>query len=132
MTFATPDLPANFAKIPPSSPASAVLASVPGTDEAKDAVLLAQVPTTMTVNPTKAAAMVKVQYGGEPNFEPIKGTSMAYATNTQDKVIKVGDIYYLCLQGVWFMSPNPTGPWTTATSVPQEIYQFRRARRFTM
>ena len=121
-TFATPDLPADFAKIPPSSPASAVLASVPGTDEAKDAVLLAQVPTTMTVNPTEAAAMVKVQYGGEPKFEPIKGTSMAYATNTQDKVIKVGDVYYLCLQGVWFMSPNPSGPWTTATSVPQEIY----------
>src|SRR5207244_11402066 len=52
----------------------------------------------------------------------IKGTSLAYATNTQDKVIKVGDVYYLCLQGVWFMSPNPQGPWMTAKSVPQEIY----------
>ncbi|PYI99208.1 MAG: hypothetical protein DMF00_11425, partial [Verrucomicrobia bacterium] len=48
-TYATPDLPADFAKIPPSSPASAILATVPGTEEAKDAVLLAQVPTTMTV-----------------------------------------------------------------------------------
>ncbi|PYK05663.1 MAG: hypothetical protein DME66_06550, partial [Verrucomicrobia bacterium] len=47
---------------------------------------------------------------------------MAYATNTQDKVIKVGDVYYLCLQGVWFMSANPQGPWTTASSVPKEIY----------
>ena len=121
-TYATPDLPADFAKIPPGSPASAILASVPGTDEAKDAVLLAQVPTTMTVKPAEAQAKVKVEYGGDPKFEPIKGTSMAYATNTQDKVIKVGDVYYLCLQGVWFMSPNPQGPWTTATSVPQEIY----------
>jgi hypothetical protein len=121
-TYATPDLPADFAKIPASSPASAILASVPGTDEAKDAVLLAQVPTTMTVKPAEAQAKVKVEYGGDPKFEPIKGTSMAYATNTQDKVIKVGDVYYLCLQGVWFMSPNPQGPWTTATSVPQEIY----------
>jgi hypothetical protein len=121
-TFATPDLPGDFAKIPASSPASAILASVPGTDEAKDAVLLAQVPTTMTIKPTEAQAKVKVEYGGDPKFEPIKGTSMAYATNTQDKVIKVGDVYYLCLQGVWFMSPNPQGPWTTATSVPQEIY----------
>src|SRR5205807_4818875 len=43
-TYATPDLPADFAKIPLNSPASAILASVPGTDEAKDAVLLAQVP----------------------------------------------------------------------------------------
>src|SRR5881227_84091 len=120
--YATPDLPADFAKIPLNSPASAILATVPGTDEAKDAVLLAQVPTTITVKPAEAQAKVKVEYGGDPKFEPIKGTSMSYATNTQDKVIKVGDVYYLCLQGVWFMSPNPQGPWTTAKSVPQEIY----------
>ena len=121
-TYATPDLPADFAKIPLSSPASGILASVPGTEEAKDAVLLAQVPTTITVNQKEAAAKAKVDYAGDPKFEPIKGTSMEYATNTRDKVIKVGDVYYLCLQGVWFMSPNPTGPWTTCTSVPQEIY----------
>src|SRR5216110_2847950 len=121
-TYATPDLPADFAKIPLNNPASAILASVPGTEEAKDAVLLAQVPTTITVNQKEAAAKVKVEYAGDPKFEPIKGTSMAYATNTPDKVIKVGDVYYLCLQGVWFMSPNPQGPWTTAKSVPQEIY----------
>ena len=121
-TYATPDLPADFAKIPPSSPASAILVSVPGTDEAKDAVLLAQVPTTMTIKPAEAQAKVKVEYAGDPKFEPIKGTSMSYATNTQDKVIKVGDVYYLCLQGVWFMSPNSQGPWTTCASVPQEIY----------
>jgi len=76
----------------------------------------------MTVNAKTAASKVKVDYAGNPKFEPIKGTSMEYATNTTDKVIKVGDVYYLCLQGVWFMSPNATGPWTTCTSVPQEIY----------
>src|SRR5438094_1254515 len=64
-TYATPDLPADFAKIPPSSPASAILASVPGTEEAKDAVLLAQVPTTMTIKPAEAQAKVKVDYSGE-------------------------------------------------------------------
>src|SRR5436190_3666547 len=121
-TYATPDLPADFAKIPLNTPASAILASVPGTEEAKDAVLLAQVPTTITVNQKEAATKVKVEYAGDPKFEPIKGTSMAYATNTPDKVIKVGEVYYLCLQGVWFMSPNSQGPWTTCTSVPQEIY----------
>src|SRR5438477_3718205 len=121
-TYATPDLPADFAKIPLNTPASAILASVPGTEEAKDAVLLAQVPTTVTVNQKQAATKVKVEYAGDPKFEPIKGTSMAYATNTPDKVIKVGDVYYLCLQSVWFMSPNSQGPWTTCTSVPQEIY----------
>src|SRR5881227_1144279 len=121
-TYATPDLPPDFAKIPLSSPASAILASVPGTEEAKDAVLLAQIPTTMTIKPAEAQAKVKVDYSGEPKFEPIKGTSIAYATNTRDKVIKLEGIYYLCLQGVWFMAPAPTGPWTTCMSVPQEIY----------
>ena len=108
-TYATPDLPPDFAKIPLSSPASAILATVPGTEEAKDAVLLAQVPTAITVNQKEAAAKVKVEYAGDPKFEPIKGTSMEYAANTPDKVIKVGDVYYLCLQGVWFMSPNANG-----------------------
>src|SRR5437667_20711 len=121
-TYATPDLPADFAKIPLNNPASAILASVPGTEEAKDAVLLAQVPTTITVNQKEAATKVKVEYAGDPKFESITGTSMEYAANTPDKVIKVGDVYYLSLQGVWFMAPNSTGPWTTATSVPQEIY----------
>ncbi len=121
-TYATPDLPPDFAKIPLTSPASAILATVPGTDEAKDAVLLAQVPTTVTVKPTEAAAKVKVAYAGDPKFEPIKGTSMAYATNTQDKVIELEGTYYLCLQSVWFMAPTPTGPWSTCMAVPKEIY----------
>src|SRR5580765_4805209 len=63
-TYATPDLPPDFAKIPLTSPASAILASVPGTDEAKDAVLLAQVPTTMTIKPNEAQAKVKGEYAG--------------------------------------------------------------------
>src|SRR5206468_8838845 len=93
-TYATPDLPADFAKIPASSPASAILASVPGTDEAKDAVLLAQVPTTMTVKPNEAQAKVKVEYGGDPNCGSIKATHRAYATDTPDNVIKGQDDYY--------------------------------------
>ena len=121
-TFASSDLPTDFTKIPASSPASAVLSSVPGTEEAKDAVLIAQIPTVMEIDPKSAAAQAKVSYSGEPKFAPIEGTSLYYATNTTDKVIKVGDVYYLCLQGVWFMSPNARGPWTTASSIPTEIY----------
>src|SRR5258708_4743966 len=79
-TYVTPDLPADFAKIPPNSPASAILASVPGTDEAKDAVLLAQVPTTMTIKPAEAQAKVKVEYGGEAKVGPHKRKSDSYAT----------------------------------------------------
>jgi len=121
-TFATADLPADFAQIPPNSVAARVLVSVPGTNEANDAVLLAQVPNTVIVDRSKAEAEVAVTYDGEPQFKPIEETSLSYASNTQDKVIKVGDLYYLCFQGIWFMSTAPTGPWKTAESVPQEIY----------
>jgi hypothetical protein len=93
-----------------------------GTQQAQDAVLLAQIPTTAVVNIKEAEAQVKVQYDGAPQFKPINTTQLSYATNTQDKVIKVGDIYYLCFQAVWFMSTTPTGPWKVASSVPKEIY----------
>jgi hypothetical protein len=121
-SYASADLPADFALIPPNSARSRVLASVPGTEEANDAVLLAQVPTTVVVDPAQAEAQVKVSYDGPPQFKLIEPTSMSYASNTEDKVIKVGDLYYLCFQGVWFMSTAPQGPWKTAASVPQEIY----------
>jgi hypothetical protein len=121
-TYATDQLPEDFAMIPPNSLAGRVLSSVPGTPEARDAVLLAQIPTTVEINPTAAAAEVKVSYSGEPAFDPIPGTSMSYASNTPAKVIKVQQRYYLCSQGVWFDSPSPGGPWQTTTAVPQEIY----------
>ncbi len=121
-TFATPSLPTDFAQIPESSPAAQVLASVPGTEHAKDAVLLAQVPTTVIVNPAEAAKIVKVTYVGDPQLVRIEGTSLYYVKNTPQTVIKVGDLHYLCFQGIWFVSANPQGPWQTAQSVPQVIY----------
>ena len=120
--FATPNLPPDFLRIPPSSPAGQVLASVPGTEEAKDAVLMAQVPTTVVVNPATAAAQAKVVYSGPPQFVPIDGTNMFYATNTVQKIIRAGDLYYLCFQGLWFVSTGPQGPWQAAQTVPEQIY----------
>ena len=98
-----------------------MLASVPGTPEAEDAVLIAQIPTTATVTPA-AASEVKVSYVGQPQFQPIEGTSMQYAVNTPNKVIQVGTEYYLCYQGVWFVSFSSQGPWQVAQTVPQVIY----------
>lgn len=121
-SYAGNDLPQDFAKIPPSHPRARVLVSVPGTQQAHDAVLLAQIPTTAIVNRAEAEAQVKVAYAGEAQFKPIANTSLSYAVNTQEKVIKVGDLYYLCFQGVWFMSTSPSGPWKTADSVPKAIY----------
>jgi hypothetical protein len=121
-TFATPTLPPDFARIPPGSAAARALVSVPGTEEAKDAVLLAQIPTTVTIEPKAAAQLARAEYDGAPQFKPIEGTALSYATNTPDRVIKVDNLYYLCQQGVWFYSTSPTGPWTTAPSVPAAIY----------
>jgi hypothetical protein len=121
-TFATNGLPPDFAQIPPDNPAGKVLAFVPGTPEAEDAVLMAQIPTTETVNAAQAASEVKVSYAGEPQFTPIQGTSMQYATNTPNRVIMVGTEYYLCYQGVWFVSGTASGPWQVAQTVPQVIY----------
>ncbi len=122
-SYAGNDLPADFAKIPVDSPKATVLSSVPGTTEAADAVMLAQIPTTAVVNKAEAEAKVQVSYyDGTPQFKPIEQTSLQYAVNTEDRVIKDGDLYYLCFQGVWFMSTTPQGPWKTADSVPAEIY----------
>ncbi|MGB9243500.1 MAG: hypothetical protein WCC03_09120 [Candidatus Acidiferrales bacterium] len=120
--YAGNDLPADFAKISTGKPYSNVLVSVPGTQEASDAVLLAQVPTTAVVNRAAAEASVKVIYAGEPQFVVIEGTTMYYAVNTQNRVIRVGSAYYLCYQGIWFISVSPSGPWKTADTVPAVIY----------
>ena len=119
--FATTNLPAEFKEIPLEHPRSRVLASVPGTDQAAEAVLLAQVPQTARVN-KKELKVPEVAYQGDPKFEPIPSTTVARAVNTDKDIIKVGDLYYMCFQGVWFVSKAATGPWEVASSVPKEIY----------
>jgi hypothetical protein len=121
-SFASADLPPEFAKIPANSPKARVLSSVPGTQEAADAVMLAQIPTTAIIDRAQAEAEAKVSYDGAPQFLPIQSTALAYAANTEQKVIKAGKQYYLCYQGVWFVSSSPTGPWKVADVVPPEIY----------
>jgi hypothetical protein len=118
---ATEKLPADFKQIPPNHPRAHVLASVPGTRQAEDAVLMASIPKTATIDRNTAKATV--QYVGEPEFKPIEGTNISYATNTPNDVLKIGDSYYLCLDAVWFMSGTPNGPWVIADKVPEEIYK---------
>ena len=121
-TYAGNDLPADFQKVPRGDDLDEVLASVPGTPEAEDAVLLAQIPTTAVVKRADAEAQAKVTYNGVPKFESIAGTTLSYATNADADVIRVEDIYYLCLNAVWFSSSSPTGPWTVVSAVPEVIY----------
>ena len=121
-TFATPSLPADFAKIPLEHDRSRVLASVPGTDQAAEAVLLAQVPQTARVNKKEAKAP-DVAFQGDPEFAAIEKTTVERAVNTDKDVFKVGELYYMCYQGVWFVGKTATGVWEVASSVPDVIYQ---------
>jgi hypothetical protein len=121
-TFATPRMPASFKQIPLEHPRSRVLAAVPGTDQAAEAVLLASVPQTARVSRKEVKAPA-VAYQGDPKFEQIPSTTVARAVNTDKDVIKVGDLYYLCFDGIWFVSKAPTGPWTVADSIPKSIYE---------
>ncbi len=115
------ELPPDFAKIPLDSPKSTVLASVPGTPQAKEALIANSIPQTATI--TRSEAKLTVQYDGEATFVPIEGTSMTYAKNTSAPVIKVSDNNYYCVEaGVWFKGPTPQGPWRVADTVPPEIY----------
>src|SRR5204863_254657 len=121
-TFATTTLPEDFKKIPLQHERSRVLASVPGTDAAIEAVLLAQIPQTARVSKKQVKAP-EVQFQGDPQFQPIEQTTVARAVNTDKEIIKVGDLYYMCFQGVWFVGKSPNGPWEAAGSVPKEIYE---------
>ena len=121
-TFATPTLPPEFKKIPVEHPRSRVLASVPGTDQAAEAVLLASVPQSARVN-RKEVKAPEVLYQGNAEFQPIETTDVSRAVNTDKDVIKYRDSYYLCYQGVWFKSNTPTGPWALADEVPDEVYK---------
>ena len=122
-TFATPTLPDDFKKIPLEHERSRVLVSVPGTPQATEAILLAQIPRTARVN-RKEIKAPEVIYQGDPQFKPIEGGAkgLEQAVNTDKDIIKYGDLYYMCFQGVWFMSRAATGPWEVATSIPEQIY----------
>jgi hypothetical protein len=120
-TFATPSLPADLARIGAEHPRARVLASVPGTPQAAEAVVLAQIPQTAKVNRATIEAP-QVAYQGEPTFQPIERTTLQYAVNTSSDVIKAGDRYYLCVQGVWFVAGTPRGAWVVASTVPSAIY----------
>jgi hypothetical protein len=114
-------LPAAFARIPETHPRGAVLASVPGTAQAKEALIDNSIPQTAEVS--RATTTYQATYDGAPKFQPIEGTSLHHAVNSPIPVIQVdAKTYYSLKDGVWFGASAPTGPWTVATVVPAVIY----------
>ena len=112
-------LPRDFALIPEGSPKDNVLASVPGSDAAREAVIDAQIPQIAKVD--RANAKANVTYDGQPQFKEIEGTSMEYATNTTSSILKYRGMYYCVENGVWFQSFNANGPWEVCTQRPEEV-----------
>jgi hypothetical protein len=118
--FATDKLPADFSLIAPHSSDAAILASVPGTVAAQEAVLKAQIPTTATLQ--RSAVKFTVVYSGAPRFVVLPGTTLLYAANTSSYVLKIGPDYYACEGGAWFVAAAATGPWLLADSIPAVIH----------
>ncbi len=118
---AADSLPSDFSKIPPQSDVGDARTFVAGTVEAKEAILDASIPQTSAVARNDTSLIVF--YDGEPQFEPIKGTEMSYAVNTEYSVLLIDGRYYCCHQAVWYEAPGPKGPWTVCTEVPDEVYE---------
>lgn len=114
-------LPADFSKIPEDSGIADVLASVPNTPEAQDALLEQVIPQTATID--RKTATVEVKWDGAPQFEKIKGTEIAAAKNSDKTVLLVDKKYYAVDEGVWFVSDNPTGPWKVSDKRPEGVDQ---------
>ena len=114
-------LPADFAKIPETHPRGTVLASVPGTPQAQEAVIDNSIPQTATVD--RAQTKLSVTYDGAPQLKPIEGTPLQYVVNAPFPVIQVDAAsVYAVKDAVWFAATSLNGPWAVATSVPAVIY----------
>jgi len=69
-------------------------------------IYTSQVPTELIV------------FKGQPDFVPIVGTQLLWASNTTSDVLinTANNQYYVLLAGRWFTGPNMTGPWTFVAS----------------
>ncbi|MFO7601405.1 MAG: carbohydrate-binding family V/XII, partial [Candidatus Desulfacyla sp.] len=114
-------LPPNFAKIPENHPKGAVLASVAGTPQAKEAIIDNSIPQTAQVD--RRTTSLTFNYDGQPQLKGIEGTPLKYVVNAPFPVIRVDNAaWYSLKDGVWFVSHAPTGPWAVAGAVPAVIY----------
>jgi len=119
-TAASSTLPADFLEIDPEHEMGHVLVSVPGTPEAEEAAIQANIPRQADVN--RSDASLEVDYDGEPKFEPIETTEVQRAVNTSQDVLLVDNHYYACHDAVWFVGSSSRGPWIVCDTVPAVIY----------
>ncbi len=114
-------LPQAFFSIPDSSPKENVKAAIPGTTQAKEALIATQIPQMAQVDRAKATFTPRI--AGTPEVKPVAGTSLTYVVNAPMPLIGVpSGAWYAVEKAVWFTAPALNGPWTVATAVPAEIY----------
>jgi hypothetical protein len=115
------ELPGDFARIPDTSPKENVKASIPGTAQAKEAVIANSIPKTTPV--AKNAQIPAPQIDGAPQLVAIAGTPLFYVANSSVPIIEVDPhSWYACEDGVWYVATSVAGPWVVAASVPAVIY----------
>ena len=114
-------LPTDFARMQANGlQVASALASVPGTRQAKEAAVNTNLVRTIVLE--RAKANCDVSWNGAPSWQPVQGTSMEYAANASQPVVKFGDAFYCCDSAAWFKASDPKGPWSLCDSVPAEIY----------
>ena len=113
-------LPKTFLSIPADNEDLAILrVSIPGTEEAKEALYEQQLPQTATVS--RKDASTTVSYDGKPKFKKVEGTNLSYAINTESTVLYINQTYYAVANAVWFESSSAEGPWIVSTKRPEGV-----------
>ncbi len=120
--YATPKLPADFARLPKVAPFAALRATVPGTEEAQAAVAAWSKPHAYALALDSEAA--PVEWIDKPEFVPVAGTALKRARNTHSEVLATADHrYWRCEKRAWYVSTDPAGPWKPATVLHPDLAQ---------
>jgi hypothetical protein len=114
------DIPAEDSESPHAK--SYVRSSIPGTEEAWEAALIASIPRKAEIQRGSESELdIAVDYAGEPAFSSIEDTGIELALNTSYQVLRYEGIYYLCHNATWLTGFSPTGPWQFADSIPDQF-----------
>ncbi len=64
-----------------------------------------------------------VETKGEPQYNPIPGTGLEYATNTNGNIFRLASESYILISGRWFKAASLNGPWAfvSATDMPPDF-----------
>jgi hypothetical protein len=114
------DIPAEDSDTPHEM--SFVRSSIPGTEEAWEAALIASIPRKAEIQRGSEKALdIDVTYAGEPVFSPIEDTGIELAVNTSYQVLRYEGTYYLCHNATWLTGFSAEGPWQFADSIPDQF-----------